>query len=98
MFKNTESSSGVLKVARKNRNAYETGKVDLNDVLNFINSTNCRNLRIIRNVLVESFAKYSGTFTFKDVLCSKAETYILTSDKSEFARLEQAMNDRRRVG
>jgi hypothetical protein len=92
-----KSRSGVMKVTRSHRVARVSRGVCLNDVLNFICNADRRNLRIVENVLAAECAKRLGGLKLADIPIENAEMFILTSNNKEFARLEQAVTDRRRV-
>jgi len=100
-----KTRSRAMKVPRSSRvetrliASAQRGKVCLNDVLNFIDGADRRNLRIIENVLVAVCAKRFGSPDFlASIPLENAEMFILTSNNREFDRLEQALNDRKKVG
>jgi len=97
LSQNRKSSFRVMKVARRTRPARESGDISLNDVLNYVCRADRRNLRIIENTLAASAAERFGAFGFNDIPIENCEMFILTSNRKEFARLEQAVRDRKRA-
>ena len=82
-----------INVGRRNRNAYETGKVDLNDVLQFVEykATPIQ----LRAVQIALLGKHIAPPEPGQLAIANIERFILTSNKTELRRIEAATKERR---